>query len=377
MPSVIESHFRPMRIGFDATPITDYQSGVGAYTSNLLAHLCQQIGPEDEIVAMSHRPSTLSRQRPARAINKTLWMQGILPGQLRQQQIDLCHFTNSVATLFSPCPMIVTIHDMTLWLAPQHHYLRRLLAMRPLIPWVVRRAAAIIAVSQTTKADLVRILKIPPEKVHVIHEAPATCFRPLSLTDPSLAATRQRLRLPTQFILYVGTIEPRKNLVRLLEAFARLWHGRVIAQKLLLVGQRGWKDEAVFCAIERLQLQAAVRYLGYVSQNDLVALYNLADLLAFPSLYEGFGLPVIEAMACGTPVLTACNSALGEIAGEAAELINPYHVESIAAGLQTVLTSSTRRAELRSKGQARAAQFSWAYAAQQTHMLYRQIAAHS
>src|SRR5690606_4074793 len=114
-----------------------------------------------------------------RRLNKTLWMQALLPLQLASQRIDLCHFTNSVATLFSPCPTVVTIHDMTLWLFPQHHYRRRLLAMRPFIPAACRRAAAVIAVSHATKADIVRILGIAPEKVHVIHEAPAACFRPI------------------------------------------------------------------------------------------------------------------------------------------------------------------------------------------------------
>jgi glycosyltransferase involved in cell wall biosynthesis len=188
-----------------------------------------------------------------------------------------------------------------------------------------------------------------------------------------LEQVRNQLCLPPHFLLYVGTIEPRKNLVRLLEAFAELWHGKAIPHHLVMAGQRGWKDEAVFAAIERLDVREAVRYLGYVPQEQLIPLYNLADAFVFPSLYEGFGLPVVEAMACGLPVITANGSALVEVAGEAAELVDPHAVGSIADGLYRVLTQPERRAELRHCGLARAAAFSWTASARQTAEVYRQI----
>lgn len=167
-------------------------------------------------------------------------------------------------------------------------------------------------------------------------------------------------------MLYVGTIEPRKNLPRLLEAFARLQKNGLTSFDLIFVGQRGWKDAPV----ERLGLAGSVRFLEYVPIEDLVALYNLADVLAFPSLYEGFGLPVVEAMACETPVVTSSSGSLGEIAGDAAEFVDPTDVTSIADGLYRVLTCPARRAELRARGLARAAQFTWMAAASQTRALY-------
>ncbi len=359
------------RIGFDVTPLCVPQSGVGTYTSSLLEHL--QTERHDEIVPLSHRRLDGSQPAARRGpLNKTIWMQTVLPWQIKRLNIELCHFTNSVAPLLAPCPTVVTIHDMTLWLFPQHHNRRRLASMRPLIPWTARRAPAVIAVSHSTKADIVRILGLPADKVHVIYEAPAPCFQPIP-DGQLLAAVRRQYDLPDHFVLSVGTIEPRKNLVRLVEAFAELHRAGAIRHSLIFVGNRGWKDEPVFAAVERLGLSSAVHFLGYVPRDSLVALYNLADALVFPSLYEGFGLPVVEAMACGTPVITSRNGSLGEVAADAAEFVEPTAVASIAEGMQRVLTDAGRCEELRARGLARAACFSWSSAAAQTRELYAKV----
>jgi glycosyltransferase involved in cell wall biosynthesis len=352
-----------MRIGFDTTPLAVSRSGVGVYTENLLAHLQKGCDNGDQIVELTHRSSS------QRKINKTLWMQTLLPWQLMRDPVDICHFTNSVAPLWTPCPTVLTIHDMTLWLYPQHHYRKRLLTMRPFIPAAARRAKAIIAVSESVKADIVRILRVPASKVHVVYSASSERFRRLP-AGPALEAVRRAYSLPESFILYVGTIEPRKNLVRLLEAFALTRKDAKLPGNLVMVGARGWKDEEVFATVERLGLQGSVHYLGYLPLDDLVALYNMASVLAFPSLYEGCGLPVLEAMPCGTPVITTCRGGLVEIAGDAAEFVDPMSVESIAHGLHCVLSDPIRQAELRERGYAQAARFSWQAASAQTRRLY-------
>jgi len=366
-----------MRLGFDVTPLRVPQSGIGTYTRNLLDHLTQAASDlsgagEMDIVPLANRPADETSGGPPR-LNRTLWMQAVMPWQAGRQRLDVCHFTNNVAPLWTPCPSVVTIHDMTLWLYPQHHYTKRLLAMRPIIPLAARRAAAIIAVSESAKQDIVRLLGVPAEKVHVVYEAAPPCFRPLP-ASPVQAALRQKYGLSERFVLTVGTVEPRKNLVRLLEAFARLRKRDGLLHTLVFVGGRGWKDGPVFAAVERLDLGNLVRFLGHVPTTDLVGLYNLAEALAFPSLYEGFGLPAIEAMACGTPVITSRRGALVEVAGNAAQFVDPLEVESIAEGLHRVLCDAAWREELQVNGQAQASRFSWALAAAETLGVYRLVA---
>ncbi len=348
-----------MRIGFDTTALAVSKSGVGVYTENLLNHLPRACNKDDSIVELTHR------YPPHGKINKTLWMQFVLPYRLLHDSVDVCHFTNSVSPLCTACPTVLTIHDMTLWLYPEYHFRKRLLAMRPFIPIAARRAGAIIAVSENVKADIVRILGVPADKVHVVYSAPSDQFR--RLPPESTSTVRRKYGLPEQLILYVGTIEPRKNLVRLLEAFASLPNR---PPALVMVGARGWKDQEVFAAVERFGLQRSVRYLGYVPLEELIALYNLARVLAFPSLYEGCGLPVLEAMTCGTPVVTSRRGGLVEMAGDAAEFVDPTSVKSIADGLHRVLNDPHRQAELREKGYAQVRRFSWRATAAQTRQIY-------
>jgi glycosyltransferase involved in cell wall biosynthesis len=295
-------------------------------------------------------------------------MQMALPRDLAAVQPDVCHFTNSLAPLRAPCPLVITLHDMSLFVHARLHPLKSQLFVRPIIPVVARRAAAIITVSQHAKREIVAGLQIPPEKVHVIYEAAAPQYH--VLTDSAgLADVRQRYNLRKPFVLYVGTIEPRKNLTRLVLAFAQAQRQQPDLE-LILVGQLGWKYASLLKAIEDLQLGSAVRRLGYVPDEDLPALYNLARVLAFPSLYEGFGLPVVEAMACGTPVLTSNGSSLAEIAVGASYLIDPLEVADIAQGLMCLTTDDGLHARLRAAGLARSAQFSWQQAAAETVRVY-------
>ena len=354
-----------MRIGFDTTALSTLQSGVGSYTANMLAHL--QHLPDAELICLSHLNAD-----GRRSLNKTLWMQLVLPLQINRLDLNICHFTNNVAPVNPRCPMVVTIHDMTLWLYPEYHYFKRLISMRPLIPLAARRANAIITVSHSAKNDIVNILRIPQHKVHVIYEAPSADFRALP-GDAALASVRAAYHLPEKFILFVGTLEPRKNLVRLLRAFAQLRQNGFVSHHLVILRSEGSKTQPLHQTIAALQHQALVHRLGYVPRSDLIALFNLADVLSFPSLYEGFGLPIVEAMACGTPVLTSRRGALEEVAGSAAEYVDPLDVDSIAAGLCRVLTSPERQAELRGLGFETVRRFSWQTAAEQTRQIYDDV----
>lgn len=364
-----------MRLGFDITPLSVPRSGVGTYTASLLEHLAEG---NDTIVPLSHFPhnyrwSNNGGIRP-KVVNKTMWMQFFLRRQLKELDVDVCHFTNSVAPLWLSCPSVVTIHDMTLWLFPSYHPRRRLAAMRPIIPFAARQARGIITVSYSTKEDIVNLLGVAPEKVTVIYEAPGKAFRPVADAQ-ELENARRQFHLPERFLLHVGTLEPRKNLVRLLEAFARLRHRRGFSHDLVLAGKAGWHYGEIFSTVERLGLGQFVHFLGYVPDRWLAAIYNLAGALVFPSLHEGFGLPVVEAMACGTPVITSPNGALQEIAGEAAAYISPESVESIAGEIYRVVADDTLQAELSARGLSRATLFSWRRTAEQTRRLYHHVVA--
>jgi len=364
-------------IGFDATPLQIARhSGVGNYTAELLTALIDR-DDERRYALLANRalngtaPRGTLGQIGGRFPNRSAWMQFMLPRDLAALQPDVCHFTNSIAPLLAPCPIVITLHDMSLFAYGRLHPLKSRLAVRSIIPVVARRAAAIITVSQHAKREIVAVLQVSPEKVHVIYEAAAPQYRVITAAA-ELERVRQRYHLQQPFVLYVGTIEPRKNLTRLVQAFAQA-HRRNPEFELILVGQLGWQYESLLKAIEEAQLGSAVRRLGYVPNEDLPALYNLARLLAFPSLYEGFGLPIIEAMACGTPVLTSQGTALAEVAGEAALLIDPLEVAAMVEGLMCLLNTAPLRDELRERGLQRAAEFSWTRTAAETVKVYEAV----
>jgi glycosyltransferase involved in cell wall biosynthesis len=370
-----------VKIGVDATPLSVPRAGVGTYTANLIRAI-RELG-EDEVVPLLQRDvhsafegelglaaGFRTARGLSRRVNRAVWMQTALPRRIRSEGFDLCHFTNSVAPLRCACPYVVTVHDAGLWLHPEYHYVRRLLAQRPLVPPSVHRAAAVVTVSHSVKEELIEILRLPESRVKVVYQGISRAFA----ATPSrleLERVREHHGLPDRFVLTVGALEPRKNLVRLMEAFEAVAAepaGRGVA--LVIVGPAGWKNQPIRDMVSRLGRRHPIFLLGSVSTEALVALYHLAAVLAFPSLYEGFGLPLVEAMTCGTPVVTSGRGALAEIAGDAAELVDPLRIDSIAEGLLRVLADEERAADLRARGLRRARDFSWARAARETRALY-------
>jgi len=368
------------RIGYDVTSLVGMCTGVGNYTRQLLEHMLDVAGEHDFLLMANRQDDVLDVAPSARARpmiqdfpSRMLWMQTVLPAQLRAAKPDLCHYPNSIAPLRSPCRYVVTIHDMTLSLLPQYHPWRKRLIVRPLIPLIARRAARIITVSEHARADIVRLLRVPPERVVVVPEAAAAIFR--SAPAAEQARVRARYQLDRPYLLYVGTLEPRKNLVRLIRAWHALWRRGVIPHQLVLVGGRGWQDAEIYDTIAQLDCGDALRLAGYVPTADLPALYSAADAFAFPSLSEGFGLPVIEAMACGTPVLISTAPALRELAGDAALTVNPCDERALTDALEQLLTDAALRADLRVRGLLRAAAFSWDRAARSTLAIYQEAIA--
>jgi glycosyltransferase involved in cell wall biosynthesis len=367
-----------MRIAFDGTTLRPGRTGVGYYTEHLLEHLAREAAG-DELIVVSNRPvdTTKPLSPSVRVVScgsrtpRMVWMQTVAPRVLRDLQPSVVHFTNGMIPIASPVPTVVTIHDMSLTMYPRYHPLRRVLLNRPFVDLAARRAAAIITVSQSAKRDIVRIYGLPSERVHVVHEAAAPSFRPIA-NRAEIARVRQRYRLAERFILYVGTIEPRKNLPRLIEAFAARHKRGDLPHQLVCAGPYGWLSRDIEQRIERLQVTDAIRFTGYVPFDDLPALYTLADMFVFPSLYEGFGLPVIEAMACGTPVITGSVPALTEIGGGAIEHVEDLQVETLGDAMVALGRDGNRRRHLSLLGLARARTFSWERAARETLEVYRQ-----
>jgi glycosyltransferase involved in cell wall biosynthesis len=296
------------------------------------------------------------------------------PLQAARAGVALMHVPNTMP-IVSRRPTVVTIHDLVEFALPyrvyphaRHHY-RRLAARL-----AGHNATAIIATSENTRRDVIRYLGADPARVVVIHGGiNRGVFHPLELTASQARALRDRYDLPEQFLLYVGKIHPRKNLVRILEAMSRLG-AEQRGLRLVVAGARGWMDGDVVAAIARLGLERQVHFTGWIS-NDLPALYNLATMLVFPSLYEGFGFPLLEAMACGTPVVTASTSSLGEVAGEAALRVEPTSVEAIAEAIGRLLADAGLRQRLSAAGLARAADFTWQRCATATLACYQAVAA--
>lgn len=366
-----------MRIAFEGTTLQPERTGVGYYSEHLLRHLAS-MAPDDEFVVVSNRrpvpshplPEHVQVVHPAKSMMRLAWMQTVAPSVLREIGADVAHFTNGLMPLATGVPTVITIHDMSLTLYPECHPTRRRLVKRPFMRLAAMRAAAIITPSASAKADLVRLYGVPQDRVHVVHEAAAPEFQPV--TDAAtLADVRQRHALPDRFVLYVGAIEPRKNLPRLLDAFAQRYHSGDLTCPLVCVGPYGWLSTDIGARIESLGIAKAVHFTGYVPFADLPAIYSLAEMFVFPSLYEGFGLPVVEAMACGTPTIIGRTSSLTEIGGSAVSIVDPLDTTALGDAMVTLAHDRDRRRELSEAGLARAREFSWDRAARETLAVYR------
>jgi len=353
-----------MRIAFDATVLHGRKSGIGYYCEELLKGLAAA-DHESEFVVFSHRPieadglqsngnirwSTESRF-PVRAV----YLHALLPRVLEQIRPDLCHYTNFLAPIYDDHPYVVTIHDMGLEALRACHPMAKRIYTKRLVPRAARNARLIITNSEYSKWEIVRRLGVSEDRIRVTPLAAASEFKPV-----------RDVRVTNPYFLYVGNVEPRKNLDRLLDAFAFLKH---LDHELWIVGNGWYRSDAIVNKARALGLEDRIRFLGYVPRSDLPALYSGATAFVYPSLLEGFGLPVVEAMACGAPVITSNNSSLKEVAGTAALLIDPLDVQSIARAMGRLAAEPAEREELSRRGILRASEFSWENTARLTLQAY-------
>jgi len=361
-----------MKIGFDRSIAQTNQAGTGIYAASLLEAL-QQVAPEHEYHTfasarrwqMGQQKTLLSRAGVI--YQDVLWTHAILPAQAARSHIDVLHTPAHVIPVLAPCPTVVSILDALILKTPENFTRWHRNYARVFVPLSARQAAAILTISEHSKRDLVETLKVSPDKVHVTYLAASPRFHPVAIAD--IYDAREQYAIHKPFILSVGTLEPRKNITRLVQAFAQL--NRTDYQ-VIHVGPKGWQYDDILAEAQRLGLQDTVRFLGHVPLDDLVKLYNAASLFVYPSLYEGFGIPVLEAMACGCPVITSNTSSLPEVAGDAAILIDPTDTQQLADAIQRVLEDRPLADSLNEKGLANARRFSWERCAQETLAVYRQ-----
>ena len=305
---------------------------------------------------------------------RILWEQTALPVLAARDGLDLLHCPLNVGPVASAAPVVLTIHDLTFLYYPDRFDPLRQRYLAAFTRYSARRSRRILADSAATKRDVETAFGLPPGRVDVVYPGVDEDFRPYEAGKAEdaavMAAFRARHGLPERIILYLGTLEPRKNVDKLVEAYAGAV-ARGLPHYLVLAGGKGWAYERIFRAVERHRLGERVIVPGYVDRAEQPLWYNAADLLVYPSQYEGFGLPPLEAMPCGVPVLTSDTSSLPEVAGDAGVTVDPTNVEALTEAIVAVLADPSRAQEMRAAGRRRAAQFSWLAAAQACVASYR------
>jgi glycosyltransferase involved in cell wall biosynthesis len=361
-----------LRIAVDARPLLAQASGIGRYTRSLLEQFADS---GHEFLLYTCRPLQLPASLRGYAQRSGRVHGPALSSAVAQLQFGRWARSDQVDLFWSPrhhlpatlgrVPSVVTIHDLVWKRVPETMIRLGAVAERMLMPAALRRAARIIAVSEATRADLVEFYPWTSSRIEVIPEA--------SSLESSSARPRPAMLPATPYMLFVGSIEPRKNLERIVRAFTDLHDEGGTTHHLVIAGAPGWKNRAVHEVIARSPAAGRIVMLGVADDDLLGALYQHADFLVAPSLYEGFGLQVVEALACGTPVVTSNVSSLPEVAGEAAILVDPGSVEAIASAMRSLIVDRALRDELAGRARAQAARFSWQAAAKRTLDVFDEV----
>lgn len=362
-----------LRIGIDASRLAVGQrTGTEQYTWELLRALGELDRHTDYTLYANRRPPAL----PPLPVNfrlrslpwPRLWTHLRLSAEQLVAPPDVLFVPAHVLPLVHPRRSVVTIHDLGYEHEPAAHPLAQRLYLRYSTRWNARQATAVLANSEATKRNIVRFCGVPAEKITVVYLGVSPRFAPVT-DEARLRAVAARYEVRRPYLLFVGTVQPRKNLGRLLAAFEQ---ARLAGVQLVLAGKRGWLSADIEATIARLG--AAVRWAGYVADDDLPALISGARALVLPSLYEGFGLPALEALACGTPVVAAAVASLPEVVGDAGLLVDPLDTAAISAALRRIAGDDALHAELRARGLARAAAWTWQRTAEQTLAVLRAVA---
>ncbi|MFN0072821.1 MAG: glycosyltransferase family 4 protein [Chloroflexota bacterium] len=378
-----------MRIAVDYTAAVNQTAGIGRFVRSLISAVVA-IDQQNQYLLVHARPNAGAVLEFPSARNVTrrelpvserwlniLWHRANLPIPINifTGAVDLIHSPDFVLPPLRHTPSILTVHDLAFLLFPEcaHESLREYLLR--VVPRSARRASFIVADSENTANDVICLLGIPPDRVAVVPGGVDPRFRPVE--EPArLAAMRQQLGVGTSpYVLFVGVIEPRKNLQGLIQAFELVKQRQKLPHKLVVVGRRGWLADGIFETFEQSPVRDEIIFPGFIADADLPTLYSAAATLVMPSFYEGFGLPLLEAMACGTPVVSSNAASLPEVVGNAAPQVDPNDIEALAEALTRVLMDEELRALNRVRGLERAARFTWEAAAVKLLNVYERVGA--
>lgn len=371
------------RIGIDVTPLPKKPVGAGQYIINLVNGILQSDSEFDYYI-IAHEDDFPFFQLPEKFKEKfifvsdhgrgirILWEQFILPFVLLKNKIDLLHCLHYSRPIFSPCPVIVTIHDMTFFLIPEMHLWIKKIYFRFFIQYSAKNCPYVIAISESTKKDMVNILKIPSEKIVVTILGKSEDFKQI-YDHEKFEQIKNKYKLPDQFILFVGLIEPRKNVGLLIQSYLDVVMNLDNNTDLVVAGRWGWESQKITELVESSDFSNRIHFPGYIDQNDLPILFNMAKIFIYPSNYEGFGLPVLEAMACGTPVITTNVSSMPEFVGDSGFLIEPENRNALSNAILTLINNETLQSSLSTKALAQSKKFTWNNTVKQTISLYKKL----
>jgi glycosyltransferase involved in cell wall biosynthesis len=379
-----------MKIGIDISRTIEEPTGVGYYAKNLV-HALSKVDSVNEYLLygifyecypkewkkapIPNSPNFKLHQKHSLSwFIRKRWKNGRRYKEKLLGEIDILHSTAfTMPPIYGP-KIVVTIHDLSCFVYPQYHTEANYQFVTRNVHQAARRASFIIADSENTKREIMRFLHVPEEKIGVIYLAAEERYNEKRSLE-FITQVKKKYHIQKPYFLTVGSLEPRKNLATALMAFKALLEIRRIDYQFVVIGGKGWKNESFYQLLKKLRIDDHLVFTGYVPEEDLPALYQGAEIFVYPSFYEGFGLPVLEAMASGTPVITSNTSSLPEVAGDAALLVNPKEVFEIYEAMEALITNPSLRKELRGKGLDQSKKFSWEKTARQTLEIYQKVVA--
>jgi glycosyltransferase involved in cell wall biosynthesis len=369
-----------MRIGIDARTISE-KGGCRTYVLNLIKNLLK-VDKENKYIIFYNKSEHLGTfketeeylVRPGQKYFQLIYDHLSMPLAVRKYKLDLIHTPKSATSFFYPIKNVVTILDVIPLLYPETERFPNRLYWKIQIPVAIKKADIIITISRSAKKDICQMFNVSENKIKVVYLCYNERMKPIDASDRILKKVKEKYHLPDKFILFVGTIQPRKNLDKLFRAYALLKNGNKINNsKLVICGRFGWFYKPLLNLLNELKIKKDIKFLNFIPDSELPYIYSLAELFVYPSQYEGFGLPVLEAMACGVPVITSNSSSLPEVAGNSAIKIDPRDTQGLSDSIRQVLFNEKIKNTLVKRGLEQAKKFSWGKCAKETLKIYEKI----